>query len=143
MSKKTPAGNQQNDWPDSWKTLSHGIRTGRYTDPTFTRLEHEKLWLKVWQMAARLDEIPQPGDHTVYEIGNESVLLVRIDADNIKAYHNACPHRGTALAECSGSFDRGRIICPFHGWRWNLAGEIQYVLERDNFRDGELRDADV
>ena len=30
-------------------------------------------------MAARLDEIPQPGDHTVYEIGNQSVLLVRVD----------------------------------------------------------------
>lgn len=133
----------QNDWPDSWLTLDHGIRSGRYTDPEFARLEHEKLWLNVWQSAARLDEIPQPGDHTVYDIGNQSVLLVRVDADTVRAYHNACPHRGTALAVCSGSFDRGRIICPFHGWRWNLAGEIQYVLERDNFRDGKLRDSDV
>jgi phenylpropionate dioxygenase-like ring-hydroxylating dioxygenase large terminal subunit len=139
----TPQKKQHSDWPDSWLTLSHGIRTGRYTDPAFARLEHEKLWLKVWQMAARLDEIPQPGDHTVYEIGEQSVLLVRIDVDTVKAYHNACPHRGTALAECSGSFDQNRIICPFHGWRWNLAGEIQYVLERDNFRDGQLRDSDV
>ena len=65
----TPVGKQQNDWPDSWLTLDHGIRTGRYTDPAFARLEHEKLWLKVWQMAARLDEIPETGDHTVYEIG--------------------------------------------------------------------------
>ncbi len=140
---KTPADQQQNDWPDSWLTLDHGIRTGRYTDPAFTRLEYQKLWLKVWQMAARLDEIPQVGDHTVYEIGNQSVLLVRVDADTVKAYHNACPHRGTALAECSGTFERGRIICPFHGWRWNLAGQIQYVLERDNFRGGQLRDSDV
>jgi len=43
-------------WPDSWKTLSHGIRSGRYTDPAFARLEYEKLWSRVWQAAARLDE---------------------------------------------------------------------------------------
>jgi len=141
MTKQT--GKQQHGWPDSWLTLEHGIRAGRYTDPAFARLEHEKLWLKVWQMAARLDEIPAPGDHTVYEIGDQSVLLVRVDADTVKAFHNFCPHRGTALATCAGTFERGRIICPFHGWRWNLAGEIQYVLERDNFRDGQLRDSDV
>lgn len=133
----------KHSWPDSWLTLDHGIRAGRYTDPAFARLEHDRLWSKVWQMAARLDEIPAPGDHTVYEIGDQSVLLVRVDADTVKAFHNFCPHRGTALATCAGTFERGRIICPFHGWRWNLAGEIRYVLERGNFRDGNLRDSDV
>ncbi len=133
----------QKQWPDSWLTLEHGIRSGRYTDPEFTKLEHDKLWLNAWQMAARVDEIPQTGDHTVYEIGDQSVLLVRVDEDTIKAYHNFCPHRGTALGDCSGHFDEGRIICPFHGWRWNLEGENQYVLERDNFRNGELRNSDV
>lgn len=135
--------NRDDDWPESWLTLEHGIRTGRYTDAEFTRLEHRALWLNVWQMAARLDEIPAPGDHTVYAIGDQSVLLVRVDADTVKAYNNACPHRGTALADCSGSFEHGRIICPFHGWRWDLEGRNHYVLERDNFRGGALRDSDV
>lgn len=133
----------QTDWPDSWRTLSHGIRSGRYTDPAFARLEYERLWSKVWQAAARVDEIPETGDYTVYEIGDQAVLLVRVDADTIKAYHNACPHRGTALAECSGTFDKNRIICPFHGWRWNLEGQNEFVLERQEFRSGELRDSDV
>jgi hypothetical protein len=34
-------------------------------------------------------------------------------------------------------------MCPFHGWRWNLAGENQFVLERQEFRNGQLRDSDV
>lgn len=131
------------NWPEQWKTLDHGIRSGRYTDPEFAKLEHEKLWLKAWQMAARLDEVPNPGDYTVYEIGHQSVMVVRVDADTIKAYHNFCPHRGTALAVDSGHFEKCRIICPFHGWRWNLEGQIQYVLERQQFRNGELRDSDV
>src|SRR3546814_11992051 len=40
-------------------------------------------------------------------------------------------------------FDRGRIVCPFHGWRWNLAGANELVLEQQEFRDGKLQPGDV
>jgi phenylpropionate dioxygenase-like ring-hydroxylating dioxygenase large terminal subunit len=134
----------QQEWPRSWLTLEHGIRSGRYTDPAFARLEFEKLWNRVWQPAARLDEIPEPGDFTTYDIGDQSVIIVRVDADTIKAYHNACPHRGTALSEGGcGHFKHEKIICPFHGWRWDLAGNNEFVLERQEFRGGQLRDSDV
>ncbi len=132
------------EWPDSWQILGeHGLRSGRYTDPSFARLEFERLWSRVWQTAARLDEIPEPGDHTVYEIGDQSIMVVRVDADTIKAYYNVCPHRGTALSDGCGHFKDGKIICPFHGWRWDLEGNNEFVLERHEFRDGNLRDSDV
>jgi phenylpropionate dioxygenase-like ring-hydroxylating dioxygenase large terminal subunit len=131
------------EWPPSWNTLPHGISTGRYIDPQFLRLEYEKLWSRVWQAAARLDEIPNVGDYTVYDIGNQSILVVRADESTVKAYFNACPHRGTALGRGTGTFPSCRIMCPFHGWRWNLAGQNQFVLERQEFRNGQLRDSDV
>jgi phenylpropionate dioxygenase-like ring-hydroxylating dioxygenase large terminal subunit len=131
------------EWPPSWHTLSHGISTGRYTDPAFARLEFERMWSKVWQPAARLDEIPGVGDYTVYDIGDQSVLIVRVDDTTIKAYHNVCPHRGTALGEGCGTFAHKHIICPFHGWRWNLEGQNEFVLEQQEFRDGKLRNSDV
>lgn len=134
----------ETQWPDSWKTLSHGIRSGRYTDPAFAKLEYDKLWSKVWQTAARLDEIPEKGDYTTYEIGDQSVIVVRVDADTIKVYHNVCPHRATALSPGgTGHFHNCKIICPFHGWRWNLSGRNEYVLERGEFKDGKLLDSDV
>jgi phenylpropionate dioxygenase-like ring-hydroxylating dioxygenase large terminal subunit len=131
------------DWPAKWQTLSHGISTARYTDPEFARLEHEKLWQKVWQAAARVDEIPLHNDYCTYEIGDQSILIVRIDSQVIKAYHNVCPHRGTALVEGSGTFANGKIICPFHGWRWDVLGNNVFVLERQEFRNGRLLDSDV
>ncbi len=131
------------DWPPAWNITPHGISTGRYIDPRFTRLEYEKLWNHVWQAAARLDEIPEPGDYTVYDIGDQAIVLVRVDASTIKAYHNACPHRGTALAQGASHFPSNRIMCPFHGWRWNLAGQNQFVLERQEFCGGQLRDSDI
>lgn len=129
--------------PPSWLTAPHGVSTGRYIDPEFARLEHQKLWSRVWQAAARLDEIPAVGDYTTYEIGDQSVLIVRADEATIKAYHNVCPHRGTTLGEGCGTFDGGQIMCPFHGWRWDLRGKNEFVLERQEFRNGQLRDSDV
>ena len=71
------------------------------------------------------------------------MLLVRVDQETVKAFHNVCQHRGTALADGCGHFERGRIICPFHGWRWDLEGKNQFVLERQEYRDGQLQDSDV
>lgn len=142
FAKKSPPGGGA-DWPPSWRTLPHGISTGRYIDPDFARLEHARLWNRVWQAAARLDEIPRVGDYTTYDIGDQSVILVRAGESTVKAYRNFCPHRGTMLAEGCGTFEHGRIICPFHGWRWDLHGNNRFVLERQEFRDGQLRNSDV
>jgi phenylpropionate dioxygenase-like ring-hydroxylating dioxygenase large terminal subunit len=131
------------EWPPSWDVQPHGISVGRYIDPAFQRLEYERLWSRAWQAAARLDEVPETGDYTTYEIGDQSVVIVRVDESTVKAYHNVCPHRGTALAQGAGRFGNCRIMCPFHGWRWDLAGNNQFVLERQEFRGGQLRDADV
>ena len=138
-----PAADGGTEWPPSWNTMPHGISVGRYVDPDFQKLEYEKLWSKVWQVAIRVDEIPEVNDYTVYRIGDRSVFLVRVDQNTVKAYHNVCPHRGTALADGCGSFNEGRIICPFHGWRWDTLGRNQFVLERQEFRGGQLRDSDV
>ena len=130
-------------WPDSWVTLAHGLGKGRYTDPEFAKLERDRLWYRVWQFAARLDEIPEVGDYTTYKIVDQSLLVVRVAEDRVKAYFNFCPHRGTSLAEGCGSFENRDIICPFHGWKWNLEGQIRFILERQQFHGGNLKDDEV
>jgi phenylpropionate dioxygenase-like ring-hydroxylating dioxygenase large terminal subunit len=77
------------------------IPAERYYDEEFFRLENEKLWPRVWQMACRLEEIPNVGDYTVYKILNKSVIIVRTKS-GVKAFHNACRHRGVQLANGPG-----------------------------------------
>lgn len=140
------AENNNTGWPESWRLLAdgHGARTGRYIDPEFQTLEYAKLWSRVWQCAARLDEIPQVGDFTTYDIGGQSVIVVRVDEDTVSAYHNFCPHRGTALSEGGrGHFDNDRIMCPFHGWQWDLKGNNTLIFEQQEFRGGTLKNEDV
>ncbi len=99
-----------------------------YTSPEFHALEVEKLWSRVWQMACLEEEIPNVGDYHVYEIAEMSFLIVRTEdgPGGIKAYRNACLHRGRLLRETSGKGARN-IRCAFHGWAWNLDGSMKEV----------------
>ena len=99
----------------------------RYTAPEFLHKEMEHVWLKVWQWACREDEIPEPGDYTVYDIGDKSVLIVRNKEGTIKAYANACLHRGTQLKPTGSSGCSPNLRCPFHGFTWSLDGALEDV----------------
>jgi phenylpropionate dioxygenase-like ring-hydroxylating dioxygenase large terminal subunit len=105
----------------------------RYYSREFYDLEEEHLWPRVWQMAAREEELPNPGDFVEYGITGKSILLVRQRDGAIKAFHNACRHRATELAKGSGRFPGGQVVCPFHGWRWNLDGSNSFVFKASAF----------
>ena len=79
----------------------------RYYDPDFYRLEAEQLWPRVWQMACRLEEIPQPGDFVEYEILDQSVIVVRTEDMGVRAFQNACRHRGVRVVQGRGSCPAG------------------------------------
>jgi len=96
-----------------------------YTSREIHQLEKEKLWRRVWQMVCREEDLPHVGDTVVYEICDMSVLVVRSAPDEIKAYFNACLHRGRLLRAWSGPATE--IRCPFHGFCWNLDGSLQHV----------------
>ena len=98
------------------------IPTRRYFDEEFYKLECERLWPHVWQMACRLEQIPNLGDWAEYKILDQSVIVVRTK-QGVKAFHNACRHRGAQLANGHGNCRAQGFICPFHGWRFNMDGE--------------------
>lgn len=113
----------------------------RYYDPDFYALENEMFWPRVWQMACRLEEIPKPGDFVEYEILDQSIIVVRADAQSVRAYHNACRHRGVKLVEGNGS--RRTFVCPFHGWCWGIDGANTYVARPEVFAEHNLCSEDL
>jgi nitrite reductase/ring-hydroxylating ferredoxin subunit len=97
----------------------------RYTSKEWHDKEVEHLWKKVWQMACREEEIPLPGDHMRYDIAGMSFIVVRTEAGDIKAFPNACLHRGRMLKEFDGNATELR--CAFHGFCWNLDGSLHDI----------------
>jgi phenylpropionate dioxygenase-like ring-hydroxylating dioxygenase large terminal subunit len=93
-------------------------------------------------MACRLEQIPKVGDWVEYSNLGKSVIVVRT-RDGVKAYHNACRHRGVQLAQGHGNCEVQGFICPFHGWRWNIDGKNTFVYGRHMFSERQLNQADV
>lgn len=118
------------------------IPARRYYDEEFYQLECERLWPHVWQMACRLEQIPNVGDWTEYRILDKSVIIVRTK-DGVKAFHNACRHRGVVLASGHGNCEKQGFICPFHGWRWNMDGENTFVYGKHLFSERQLDKAEL
>jgi len=106
--------------PERWRLGPDSLPRGRYVDREFLELEHERLFPRIWQMACREEEVPAVGSFLEYAIGDQSFLVVRVAADEIRAFYNACIHRGTRLGKGSGRVKEFR--CPFHGWRYALDG---------------------
>jgi phenylpropionate dioxygenase-like ring-hydroxylating dioxygenase large terminal subunit len=113
------------------------IRKERYHDAEFYALEAEQLWPRVWQMACRLEEIPNPRDYVSYEILDQSVIVVRGDDMQVRAFHNACRHRGVRLVEGQGTCTNG-FTCPFHGWCYGADGANTFVSRSSTFSEHNL-----
>ena len=120
------------------------IPTPRYYDEAFYKAECEKLWPHVWQMACRLEQIPNVGDWVEYSNLGKSVIVVRTK-DGVKAFHNACRHRGVPLVNENGhgNCKAQGFICPFHGWRWNAEGKNTFVYGRHMFDERQLDEGDL
>jgi phenylpropionate dioxygenase-like ring-hydroxylating dioxygenase large terminal subunit len=97
----------------------------RYTTRAWHELEKERLWSRVWQYACRTDEIPEVGDYYLYEIVGRSYIVIRTGENEIKAYPNACLHRGRRLKDYDGHCSE--IRCPFHGFAWEVDGSFKGV----------------
>src|SRR5580693_4317926 len=110
------------------------IPVQRYYDKEFYELECELLWPRVWQVACRLEEIPEVGDWIEYKILDDSIIVVRTSS-GVKAFHNTCRHRGMKLVDGHGNCQTSGFVCPFHGWRWNMEGKNSLVWGRQMFSD--------
>ena len=102
------------------------VEVSRYWSQAEHEREVERLWKRVWQMACRKDDIPNVGDTHVYDIAGLAYLIVRVSEDEIKAFPNACLHRGRAL--CDNHRQGLKVLrCPFHGWSWELNGALKEI----------------
>jgi glycine betaine catabolism A len=113
----------------------------RYFDPDFFRLEAEQLWPRVWQMACRLEEIPQAHDFVEYEILDQSVIVVRQADMSVQAFQNTCRHRGVRIVSGRGTCES--FVCPFHGWCYGADGTNTYVPQAKSFSEHNLQTDDI
>ena len=110
------------------------ISGDRYTSRDFMQQEWDHLWTRIWHVAGRTAELEEPGDYVVHDFRHESVICIRQDDGSIKAFYNACGHRGMRLTD--GSAFAEAFTCPYHGWKWGKDGMLQYAQDPHDFPQG-------
>ena len=124
---------------EDWTYQGAGdIDRERYWSPEWHALEVQGVWKKVWQIACREEDIPEVGDHVVYDIVDDSLIVVRSGPGVIKAFHNSCLHRGITLRQEGGRVPR--FVCPFHGFTFSLGGALTDVPAAWDFPQIHQRD---
>ncbi len=112
----------------------------RYTSPDFAKVEIERVFAKAWLVACSVDHVAEPGDFFEYRAGPYSVLIVRGDDGELRAFQNACRHRGNIICEGTGS-GITELRCVYHNWTYDLQGRLRQVPSRKGF--GTLRNEDL
>ncbi len=107
------------------------ISIERYISHEWHEREVERLWKRVWQFACREEQIPYDGSYVVYDIANLSFIVMRGSDGVIRAFYNACLHRGRQLKDYDGRCTEMR--CAYHGFAWTIDGALQDVPARWDF----------
>jgi len=120
--------------------LEPGLPARWYYDPAHYARELEVFWYGRWIAVARTGELAAPGDWRVVRIGTQSLVIVSGEKGKLRAFHNTCRHRGSVLCtEEAGNFARRRIVCPYHAWTYDLAGQLVATPRRMETPDFDMR----
>ena len=91
------------------------------------RAERERIFYKSWLLVGHVSQLDTPGAYFLFELDDESVIVLRDGAGDVRAFHNHCRHRGSRLCrEASGAFG-ATIQCPYHAWTYGLDGALRAV----------------
>ncbi len=94
-----------------------------YTDEQIFALDWEHIWRRYWLFAGVTAEIPKAGDYFTYQVGKDSIIVIRGDKNQIYAHHNTCRHRGSVIClEPRGHAPK--LMCPYHQWVYNTDGSL-------------------
>ena len=93
-----------------------------------------------WLLVDHVSRIPKQGQYFLYEVGQESIIVIRENAVKVNAFYNVCRHRGSLLClEQEGA--RAALTCPYHAWSYNLDGSLKsarFMPEDFNFSENAL-----
>jgi len=118
----------KDDLPDVGKfsddpNQSYTLPGQYYYDPQIFEREKLAIFNRTWQYVCHVSRLRNPGDYSVRDIGDQSVVVLRGPDGELRAFHNVCQHRAHRLLEGSGSVKKS-IVCPYHLWAYKLTGEL-------------------
>jgi len=102
-----------------------------YASPERLAREEAILFHNYPLVMAMSCQLPNRGDCLTNDLTGTPILVVRGDDGRVRAFLNACAHRGARVAD--GQCNRRSLVCPYHGWAYSLDGKLRGLPDQASF----------
>jgi len=103
-----------------------------YLSAELLELEYERVILPSWQFVCHQNQVREAGDFATLDLMRDSIIVMRGKDGALRAFQNACRHRGSKLLDGAGTC-KHRITCPYHAWSYQLDGRLAAVPSEKTF----------
>ena len=117
--------------PKDWDRS--GLPGWAYFSQELFDLECETLFKTHWQFVCHVNEAADIGAYVTFDVAGERALVIRGHDGILRAFHNLCRHRGSRIVPEARGVCNKAMVCPYHGWAYNLDGGLRGIANRDSF----------
>lgn len=117
----------------------HRNPTASYTCPHRLAQEEDVLFRNHPLVMGMSCQIPKPGDRLTNDMTRTPIVVMRGDDGQVRAFVNACSHRGARVAQ--GCASGRNVVCPYHGWTYGLDGSLRGIPDQQRSFPGVERAA--
>jgi phenylpropionate dioxygenase-like ring-hydroxylating dioxygenase large terminal subunit len=104
-------------------STARGLPNRAYYDGEWHQAEQERIFSQSWVAVAFAHQVPTRGDVRPVTLAQASLVLVRGDDDQLRAFHNVSQYDSCeVVAEPASGLTH--LLDRYHGWTWNLNGEL-------------------
>ena len=117
--------------PKDWDRS--GLPGWAYFSQELFELECETLFKTHWQFVCHVNEAAEIGAYVTFDMAGERALVIRGHDGILRGFHNLCRHRGSRIVPDARGVCNKAMVCPYHGWAYNLDGGLRGIANRDTF----------
>jgi phenylpropionate dioxygenase-like ring-hydroxylating dioxygenase large terminal subunit len=117
--------------PNDWDR--RGLPGWCYHSNALLELEKQHVFREHWQIACHVSDIPEAGNYITMDVVGERALILRDQDGTVRGFHNICRHRGSRVVADNKGTCRNALVCPFHGWVYNLDGTLRGAARPRSF----------
>ena len=94
-----------------------------YKTPEIFETDLNRIYRRHWLLAGPTCRLKRNGDYFTYQVANDSLVILRDESGEVRAFHNVCRHRGSRVCLDEQGHAK-RLVCPYHNWGYGLDGAL-------------------
>ncbi len=110
-----------------------------YSDAEFFSVETQRVFRPSWQIVCHQSDMPAVGDYHTLDYIGESVVVIRGEDDELRAFTNVCRHRGARLVDGPSGCAK-KLVCPYHAWTYDAQGRLTGLPMKASYGALDLSD---